>query len=295
MVCFSPLKAYRASGGAIVFDSKKGFADLRLELPCGQCIGCRIARAESWALRCVHESTLWKRNSFITLTYDNDHVPKDGSLNVKHWQDFAKRLRKKLGSFRFFHCGEYGDVNNRPHYHACIFGQDFSGDRFLLRDTKFGRLYRSEVLEETWGQGFCTVGGLSYESARYVARYVIKKASGSLSLERYQRYDPLTGECWSVRPEYVTMSRRPGIGRGWYEKYKKEVFPSDEVVYNGRSHRVPRYYGGILELEDPEAYEEIRFSRRASLERGKGDLTPERLADREKFAKSMDSFKRRDL
>lgn len=290
MPCFTPLKAYKAPGGGIAFDSKRGYGDRPLELPCGQCIGCRVARSRQWALRCVHEAAMHERNCFVTLTYSPESLPADGSLNVKHWQKFAKRLRKNVGKFRFFHCGEYGDRNLRPHYHACIFGMDFSDDRRLWSKSGVNRLYVSDSLSDTWKLGFATVGSLTYESAAYVARYVMKKRTGPQAAEHYERVNPETGEVFSVVPEYVTMSRRPGIGATWFEKYVDDVFPRDEVVYQGRKFRVPRYYDDLLERRPsgPSLLLDLKAKRCYAAGQHSEDLTPDRLRDREFCAKYLD-------
>lgn len=223
-----------------------------------------------------------ERNSFVTLTYDQEHVPADGSLRLEDWQKFAKRVRKELGPFRFFHCGEYGSENKRPHYHALLFGLDFGHDKVSYSRT----LYGSRTLDRLWGQGFTSIGNLTYESAAYVARYVMKKLTGPQGEERYQRVNG-DGEVWSVKPEYCTMSRRPGIGAGWLEEFHNDVYPSDEVVHDGRRHRVPKYYdnaGVRLSVLSPDALEELKAERRARVSSRREDLTPDRLAVRERCA-----------
>lgn len=292
MACFRPLSAYRAPGGAIVFDSKRGYGDRPLSLPCGQCIGCRVERSRQWALRCVHESQMHTQNCFITLTYAPECIPGDGGLRVDHWQKFAKRLRKAAGPFRFFHCGEYGDVNKRPHYHACVFGLDFSGDRILLRSDSRGSLYFSPQLSRIWGMGHTSVGDLTYESAAYVARYVVGKLTGERGEVEYGRVDTSTGEVWSVRPPYVTMSRRPGVGSTWFEKFASDVYPSDEVVHKGRRFRPPRFYDAKL----PEAeLDEIKRKRVARVAKRAEDLTYERLKVRDECAEVKVQRSKRDL
>lgn len=312
MPCFTPLEAVRTEGRVRV--TGKGNPWLwpgkdRFSIACGQCRACRLEHSRQWALRCVHEASLNTRaidprtnksvggngNAFITLTYDDEHLPHDHSVDVKHWQDFAKRLRKKIGPFRFFHCGEYGDETLRPHYHACIFGYDFHGDREFHKNTDGGRLFTSKLLEETWGQGFALVGEVNWQTAAYVARYCLKKASPPTSaslavqesqvaewVQRYQRIDEDTGEEWFVKPEYVTMSRRPGLGAGWYERFKGDVYPDDFVIHEGRRFRPPRYYDGRLEAEDPQLLETLKNKRVASAAEHKEDQTPERLATRER-------------
>ncbi len=289
MVCFHPLTAYRAQGGKIVFNPKEGFADLPLDLACGQCQGCRLERSRQWAVRCVHEALVHKKNSFITLTYSPEHVPQDGSLCLADWQKFAKRLRRKAGPFRFFHCGEYGEVNLRPHFHACIFGLDFIADRGLWKDNGKFPLFRSPLLDETWGLGFATVGALTYKSAAYVARYVMKK-QGSES-EKYLRV-PEEGDPYFVKPEYVTMSRRPGIGSAWFKQFKSDVYPADEVVHEGKRYRPPRFYDSQLGAEELDVYKVKR--RRAVANRSK-ELTPERLRVREKVLEAGLSVFERNL
>ena len=117
MPCYYPLQGWRSKEltkngkRAIVFDRKKGYVDQPLEVPCGQCIGCRLDRSRDWALRCIHEAQLHEDNSYITLTYDDDNLPANASLDKSDFQKFMKRLRKSLGDkkVRFFHCGEYGE------------------------------------------------------------------------------------------------------------------------------------------------------------------------------------------
>ena len=96
-------------------------------VPCGRCMGCRLEKSRQWAVRCVHEAKFYEDNCFVTLTYAPEHLPKDGSLNRKHVQDFIKRLRRRLDDrkIRVFYCGEYGDKLRRPHYHLCLFNCDF--------------------------------------------------------------------------------------------------------------------------------------------------------------------------
>lgn len=278
--CFRPLKAYRAPGGGVAFNSKRGYVDLPLELPCGQCIGCRVERSRQWAMRIVHESEMHERCCFVTLTYDAEHLPADGGLHVTDWQKFAKRLRKRVGPFRFFHCGEYGERSFRPHYHACLFGVDFRADRVLLRRSADGStsLYFSPLLTEVWGLGHCSVGELSYESAAYVARYCIGKLTGPQGELAYSRACPRTGRAWRVAAPYVTMSRRPGVGSTWFEKFRGEVYPSDEVVHKGRRFRPPRFY----DLKLPAAELDVLKGKRASrVALRKEDLSYERLGVRE--------------
>lgn len=243
MPCYRPLRAWRSrlvneSGKrSLVFNRKDGYEDLELEVPCGQCIGCRLERSRQWAIRCVHEASLYEDNCFITLTYDDEHLPKDGSVHVDHFQKFMKRLRKKFpGTIRFFHCGEYGEENWRPHYHACLFNFDFP-DKKLFKMSGEHRLYSSEALDSLWTFGFSLIGDVTFESAAYVARYITKKVTGDKADEHYN----------GRRPEYVTMSRRPGIGTRWVETWKHDIYPSGYTIINGKRVRLPKFYDSLLE------------------------------------------------
>lgn len=285
MPCYSPLKGYRSryvneSGKrSIVFSAKEGYLDLPVEVACGQCIGCRLERSRQWAIRCVHEASLHDENCFITLTYDNEHLPPDGSLKVEDFQKFMKRLRKHFNGerIRYYHCGEYGDRTNRPHYHALLFGIDFR-DKSLFRISPSGeKLYRSPTLERLWPFGYSTIGNVTFESAAYVARYIMKKVTGEKAEEHYQ----------GRTPEYTTMSRRPGIAAGWYEKYKDDVYPRDEVIMRGKPMRPPKFYDRLYEIDDEVGYELVKARRKAEAKKYADNQTPERLRVREAVKKAQ--------
>ena len=197
MTCFHPLEASHDLEAGKVTIWKRGtrpavLADGHepMQLACGQCRGCRIDRSKEWAARCVHESLMHQENSFVTLTYDDEHLPRDGSLDKRHFQLFMKRLRKHFNekTIRFFHCGEYGDKLGRPHYHACLFGIDF-GDRIPHSVTNDVVTYTSETLTRIWGKGFTTCGEMNYQTAAYTARYIMKKITGKKADEHYTRID----------------------------------------------------------------------------------------------------------
>jgi len=243
----------------------------------------------------MHEAQLHEANCFITLTYRPEDVPADGSVDVRHWQLFAKRLRKKLGPFRFFHVGEYGEQNYRPHYHACLFGIDFAADRVLVKDGGKNKLFISETLESTWGLGFTTIGLLTMQSAAYVARYCIKKATGPAGREKYRRIDTSTGEEYFVRPEYLTMSRRPGLAAGWYDRFKGDVFPSDFCVADGKKLRPPKFYDARLEAEDPGVFASVKAKRVDYAFSRRSEGTYERLRVREQVLEAGLSVLSRNL
>jgi len=298
MTCYSPLKGFvDKDNGGIVF-KRSAAAGGNMEVACGQCIGCRIDRSQQWAARIVHESELHAENCFITLTYDNEHLPYHGSLDKTHFQKFIKRLRKyhAPNKLRYFHCGEYGPALDRPHYHACVFGLDFP-DRIPYGATNGIPFFVSDTLTNTWGKGFCSVGELNYQTAAYTARYIMKKITGARAAEHYTRLDPFTGELYQLDPEYVTMSLRPGIGGKFYEKYKKDFFPSDECPVPGRgiNKKVPRYYENLLRTEDPNAYEAIKRLRKSFRDAHAEEYTAKRLTAKYKVKKAQLQQLKRNL
>ncbi len=221
-------------------------------------------------------------NCFITLTYNEENLPEDGSLVKEHFQKFMKRLRKKnKHKIRFYMCGEYGEALSRPHYHACLFGHDFD-DKTINGPCGNHILYISENLEKTWGKGYCTLGTLTFESAAYCARYVMKKITGHAAYAHYETFNTTTGEITQIQSEYTTMSRHPGIGRTWYNKYKNDLFPEDECIIEGRIMKPPRYYANLYELAEPENYQKLKEARRKHFNKHKQDTTWQRLQDREK-------------
>lgn len=241
----------------------------------------------------MHERQLHEDAWFLTLTYRPESLPVDGSLNKKHFQDFMKRLRARLGyQLRYFHCGEYGERFARPHYHAIVYGLILR-DLVLYRETEVGRLFTSAFLDDVWTHGFVVVGDVTFESCAYVARYVTKKVTGRAADGHYLIFDPDTGEIpqapdgsFSHRaPEYVTMSRRPGIAAGWFERFGSDVYPSDEVIVRGRSCRPPRYYDNLFEAAHGDM-DAVRSRRVATMRKHAANNTEDRLAVRERVTEA---------
>lgn len=304
MACYRPIVAWRSadvnSSGkrSLVFAEKKSDGN-QLEIPCGGCIGCRLDRSSMWSIRLLHESRLHEVNSFITMTYDDLHLPASGSLVKKHVQDFMKRLRRRHAyhnngaKFRYYLCGEYGDTTFRPHYHAIIFGVDFADKRTHSKGSNGDQLYTSKVLDDLWRLGHCFIGSVTAESCGYVSRYIMKKVTGDRAEDHYRRVDPVTGETWSLLPEYNDMSRRPGIGKDYYEKFKKDFYPRDSAVVKGKERKVPKYYDRLLELSDPDLLAEIKDTRVAKSLLRQFDNTTSRLKVREEVTRSrIQSLKR---
>jgi len=298
--CLYPLRGYRGPGGRVSFKLTEGYIDLPVEVRCGQCIHCRLERSRQWAVRLTHEKMASDESCFITLTYDDENIPEDFGLVVEHTQAFWKRLRqdrirnakrraKRSGTtykaperLRYFLAGEYGETTSRPHYHACLFGDAFADDRVKYGVSKSGHpIYTSQRLDRLWRHGSCKIGELTFESAAYVAQYVTKKLTD----------DDLLG---GRKPEFCTMSRRPGIGKTFYDKHKDQFYPRDEVVLRGKRMTPPKRYDQWYEeeIEKGEAkltkdqFENIKTTRATKAQKYAHDQTPERRVVREACAKA---------
>lgn len=214
----------------LVFDPRKAESGIPIKIPCGKCVGCRLEQSRQWAVRCMHEKRLHNASSFVTLTYDDKHLPPNGSLVKDDLTNFMKRLRHETGpGLRFFACGEYGSRTSRPHYHVLLLNSDFTDKRIVKSGTEYN-LYESPQLSKLWTAGHHALGDVTFESAAYVARYCTKKNQNGKTVT-----DGRT-------PEYIVMSRRPGLGHGYFEKYKSEIISHDTIIVNGYEAALPRFY-----------------------------------------------------
>ena len=286
----------------MVFNRKYGYEDQEIPLPCGQCVGCRLERSRQWAVRIKHEASLHTDNAFLTLTYSEAHVPADYSLVPKHYTDFMKRYRKWLDiPIRYFMCGEYGDENQRPHYHAIIFGHDFE-DKRKYSEKNGNVLYTSKQLDKLWKYGECKIGAVTFESAAYVARYVMKKRLGKDADSHYERVNLETGELYWIEPEYCRMSRgtkknpnplfQGGIGKGWIDKYGDETYTHDSVIINARETKPPRFYDNQRPEEE---IERIKAERARNVQKHAWNQTLARLRVREDVKLAQTKQLRREL
>lgn len=226
----------------------------------------------------MHEAQLHPENCFLTLTYDDDHLPTDYSVDVRVHQLFMKRLREFAPrKLRFFACGEYGDKDLRPHYHYLIFNYRPHDLKLHSRKNNI-TLYTSQAIQKLWPFGFSTVGNLTYKTAAYCARYSMKKIGGDLAADHYTRVHPLSGNLVRVQPEFAKQSLRPGIGDAWFEIFKSDIYPSDFCVVEGRRHAVPKFY--VKKLAEEEALK-VKRRRKAQSNKKRADNTPARLKVRE--------------
>lgn len=297
MGCNAPLSGWlsknRTESGKRPFttDRSQALVDQPMQVPCGQCIGCRIDKAQSWATRLEAERHFHKHSRFLTVTYDDDHLPEGCTLVKSDLKLFIKRLRhwarSNLGvRVRFYGAGEYGDSPmvpipgfelGRPHYHVIAYGLYFPDEKKAEASRTGEDQFSSEALEKIWGKGRCRVGMVTRDSASYVAGYAVKKMTGDKAEDYYKQIDLRTGVVYSVEPEFARMSNRPGIGRGFVEKYQTDVYPADHVVQGGRPRKTPRYFDKVFEATEPELLQKVKVKRVARALEKADDNTPERL------------------
>jgi len=309
MPCKKPLEAFKDASGGIVFSELKRH-DIRaaIDLPCGQCQWCRLERSRQWAVRCLHEIQLHEHNCFITLTYDDAHLPPAGNLVYNDFQAFMKRLRqdharackkqnRSAGKIRFYAAGEYGTKFDRPHFHAILFGTNFN-DKILYSGKDKTALYTSKHLDALWRQGECKIGAATFESAAYIARYIMKKITGDPAEEHYKRTNPETGEISNLKPEFNKMSLRPGIGQKWQEKYERDIWPKGKIIVNGIETNVPKYYkkkhkqkGGIKRDET----ENLQYENEKLAMKNWQDNTPERRLVKDEVLRAKLNLNQRKL
>lgn len=260
MACVYPIDCWREMNKnengkyAITFNIRKANLDKPLQVPCGKCIGCYKTKSIEWGIRCFQEASLHEQNSFVTLTYDDNHCPV--LLDKLHLSQFMRKLRDRGTSLRYFAAGEYGTKTRRPHYHALIFGQDFLANSYPIND----KLYLSEIVNDTWGMGFTSVGPVTMESCMYVAGYATKKLGD--------------------KDTFNLMSRRPGIGHTWLDKYKNDLSNTGIITVAGQELQIPKRY---LQWEEQEL-EHIKEERQNFFD----NLTPAQVVQKRANLRSLE-------
>lgn len=288
-MCTAPLTAYRPrkrneNGKApLVFSVKEGHKDQTVQIKCGQCIECKMEHARQWAIRCMCEQQITeekgKRSCFATFTYNEENVPyveSESMEGVYHqtlfkrdMQLYIKRVRKKGYKFRYFCAGEYGGRFERPHYHAIIFGYVPTGLQLVDISDSGYNVYNSDEMDEDWTHGLTYVQELCFETAFYCAGYALKKLSGKGEyFEKKYGVKDASEYYDGKQPEFVTMSRRPGIGAEFYDKYRKDMYPKDRLKMNNVEMLPPRFF-----------YErEKRNGQLENLQKGKWNKATSRLS-----------------
>ena len=242
------------SFSSVLAQQHSGNPSFRSELvPCGRCISCRLSKAHDWSVRGMLELYCHDKASFITLTYDDAHLPKNLSVSKKVFSDFVKRLRERLrekGLFiRVLGSGEYGDRSARPHYHAIVYGFDFP-DREPLYRVKGSQYYTSPLLSELWEFGNHIIGEANKTTISYCAKYVLKKVTGDKAKDYYG----------DRQPEFAYYPKNPALGREFFEKYTSDFYPKNFITIDGKKTPIPRYFYKRLEQDFPELFNDVSYS-----------------------------------
>lgn len=290
--CYHPIQAFKSSsvnpetGKNLIYFPKVKLSEKEFEshpdhvyIPCGNCIGCRLEYSRQWAIRCILEAKSWNDNYFLTLTYAvppvREHVKVDengevlsrdyvSSLLPDDLTLFMKRLRSYYkdhydhDNIRFFACGEYGDQYGRPHYHLILFNCPIYDLKVLDRKSSSNMVqYTSQTIEKIWKNGLISIGDVTFESSAYVARYIMKKHKGRDSCF----YDEN-----GLVPEFTRCSRRPGIGRSYFEVNCKKIYYYDSLTLVSKDGcplvlKPPKYYDRIFEEFHPDDFKSVKEKR----------------------------------
>ena len=281
------------------------------EVPCGKCIGCRLGYSREWADRCMLEAKNYEYNQFITLTYDPEHInlvigvdretgeiTDVGTLVPEDLTKFIKDLRRyyqyhyQHQNIRFYACGEYGSNTYRPHYHIIAFNLPVEDREYLFSNVNRDRIYTSDIISKIWGKGIVTVGDVTWNSCAYVARYVMKKVKGPEAEEYYQKI--------GVVPEFVRMSRKPGIARDYYEENKNKIYESDEIVLTNKKGlakvvKPSKYFDRLYDIEEPELMKAIKEKRRITGELARELQLAKTSLNKEEYLKLQEENKQAQL
>lgn len=264
-------------------------------IPCKHCWACQLKYSAEWATRLTWEAQRYEHKFYITLTYNEEHLPiyeqmkyidKDGDVTIyendgtwtgclqpKDTKKFINTLRKfyerrGLTDIKYFYCGEYGE-QGRPHYHMILLGAPLDINQFydFHVDPVHKKLHwKSKEIDKWWGKGFADVAEVEWNSCAYVARYCMKK----INTENDTRYYAEQGKY----KEFIRMSRRPGIGMRYYDENKEKIYKYDEVIQrtikgNVSSFKPPKAFDKKFKEEFPEQWESIKASREAAAERNR--------------------------
>lgn len=195
---------------------------------CGKCLFCRKKKAYELAARCVLHSSIYRRNCFLTLTYDENLPGYHNKFNYTDVQKFKKRLRsfckrKYNKRIEVFNVHEYGK-NGKKHWHLIVFNHDFEDKELFTKKNQIP-LYTSRQLQELWPYGFSTVGDVSEASAMYQAQYMEKDFKNN-----------------NVGSSKGSHSKHSGIGKPYFLKYYRDILLNGFVPFNGKKMPIPRYF-----------------------------------------------------
>ena len=261
------------------------------QIPCKNCWACKLNYSAEWATRITCECKKTQHNYFVTLTYDDEHLPiaetikvgKDiyendgtvewceGTVYEPHMHKFIHDLRqhldrdKKHQGMQYYYCAEYGETTHRPHYHIILMNCPLELSQFkeFHLDGQKKLHWKTEELEKYWTYGMIDVAEVEWSCAAYVARYCMKK------LHDHTKSDADYAKEGKLK-EFVRMSRK--IGRDYYEEHKNEIYKYDELIMktvkgNTGSLKPPKAWDKLFEQEHPEAMYLIKQSRKEAAER----------------------------
>lgn len=268
-------------------------------IPCQKCIGCQLEKSRQWANRGYLERKMWEQNWFVTLTYDDDHLPMaeeittsnditftdidgnwKGILIPKDLELFRKNLRQKLNrnqgetGIRFLYCGEYGGKKDRPHYHLIIFNCNLPKDSFynpkVIKDEIYWQNY---IIEESWGG----IRGKNWDfpidpdskgksNISEVTWNNIAYTARYIMKKQNGLYSEEDYAAKGQIKEFFGASTMPGIGKPYFDEHWKEIYERDEIIIKNKkgtiSTRPPKYFDDLLQKIDPERMEAIKRKRR---------------------------------
>lgn len=264
-------------GQVPIFDTAKN-------LPCGKCQACKLSYSQEWANRAGLEIKNWKHNVFVTLTYNNENLPKQNvrlenketgevykqipSLKPKDLTKFMKDLREYYRkrynhiNIRFMGAGEYGSETKRPHYHLIIFNLPITDLKPKAVNYDNDIYYDSEIIKSIWKKGHVSITNATHENAAYVARYTMKKQQSKVEQKQMKKL--------GLEPEFLRMSRSPGIGGYYYEKHKKKIWENDHIIITtkkgAKKITPPKYFTRLLEKENAKKAFNLKEVRRKNIE-----------------------------
>ena len=255
------------------FSYRKNYYEVKV--PCGKCEGCKLDHANEWATRIFCEMKYHKEACFVTLTYNNEKLPINDkgypTLKKRDVQLFFKRLSKKYPNIRKLYCGEMGPKTHRPHYHCIILGYKPKDLKVYKTNHKEQILWKSKELQKIWGKGFVVIGDCNYETACYVARYVQKKAG--IEKRQTEYYYDIFGKKrrkyikvneTGQEPEFIEMSRKPGIGYQYWQDNKELIKQQNGILVKCNDKiilkKLPRYYKKLWEAENWEEYHQNKYN-----------------------------------
>lgn len=279
-------------GASYLLNLYKDTSDYRYKhqiIPCGQCIGCRLDYSRNWANRGSLETKEHLENFWITLTYDDEHLPKveemitsddfvftetdeiewKGCLfpkDLKNFIDYLRKIVKKETGhtgIRFIASGEYGERGRRPHFHIILFNCPLPVESFYESriDWKKDTYWKSDIIDKAWGKGIAEVGEVNWETIAYTCRYITKKINGKDSEYVYAAKGQIK--------EFLRTSRMPGIARNYYEDNKIEIYKQDKIPIiekkGLRWEKPPKYFDRLMETENPELMEEVKENRKKAM------------------------------